>query len=311
MTAFDDAVKAANEKLDARPDFSTDDVATLLGSAGVLPQKIIELTSNPSIVQLIHANPNLAYQIAAQFPATHAIDYYTTREQMGFGYAPTPARPPDFYSLSEGTSDTGAVEYPGGILVDYDQKVVKFPPNNPAVAGSSAWMLQVANWSDEKVKTWRKTLFKMGYLSSAKGGNDPTFQDALKQYQEYRYLYGGGNPIPLDSAGGGPTKEEWGGLTDLAVLKSDAREMYRGIYHTDPDPDEEEYWARKLRQKMLQVARRRDLAPGDAAAVAQAHVHEQFLQDPEVQALRDQQDEQDANTTLRDGIVSIAQTVGA
>lgn len=100
-------------------------------------------------------------------------------------------------------------------------------------------------------------------------------------------------------------------MNDPAVLRSEVREWYQGIYGTDPDPEEADYWAEKMSSKMMRQARRKGLDPTDAAAVARARTQEKFLADPEVQLLREQDEDEAVNTHLADSIVTMAQTIGA
>lgn len=313
VSGFDKAVRTARESLDLGGQLHN--VQLLLATAGVHKDKIKELIANPSIVAMIKANPDLARQLAQKFPSSYAISYEEVRIQAGLGPL-TPEQQfmsggPDAMARNiltkEGrTSPTGAIEYPGGVIVQDDQ--VFFPPTDASVAGSPAWMAQIPRWGEAKQQSWAKTLFDNGYLDS-KNPNLVQLTDALRAYHETRYLYGGGEPVNIKEAQR-VTKQDFGGLLDKAVLGTEVDTWFDQFYGEPPTEEEREFWTSRLATKSIQLARRRDLDPADAAAVAGARTHRRMSNTPEAQEFARQAHEEEENTGLRDSLLSIAQVIG-
>jgi hypothetical protein len=314
-TPFERAVAQARESVGNLDDPAG--VSILLNSAGVDPAKVSEISANPSMVALIKAKPDLAYHFARVFPADYAINYQEQRAQMGFGLpieevftsGGPDAMARNLLEKSVQTSPTGAQLHPGGVLVDLENLRVIYPPTDPSIAGSAAWMARIPEWSEEKQKTWTKTLHKMGYLAT-KNPNLKDLTDALKTYHDTRYLYGAGKPVDLSTGDGGITRKDFGGMLDEAVLASEIEPWYEDLYGDKPEPEELKYWTEKFKTTAVRVARRRGLDPADAAMVAQARTQRRFSDTPEAREFEQQADEREENTRLRDSLLSVAQIVG-
>lgn len=314
QTKFDKAVAAAtaaNKSAGVGEDVQG--VAILLRQAGVREDKIAELQANPSMVALIRANPDLVQRLAQQFPADYAITYYEARTQAGFGQSPAEqftSGGPDAMArnIAESgptSSATGAVQYPGGVIVQDGQ--VFFPPTDASIMGSPAWMQQIPTWDEAKRETWAKTLKKMGYIDSAQV-DLKTFTDALGEYAKNRYLYGGGNPVDLSQGSQNVTRDDFGGILDPAVLDSEVRSYHQEIYGANDEPSEEELkrGRERLAKIALRLARNKDMDPADAASVASARVQKQFRNDP---AQQKWQDLEETDTSLHDSFVSLFQAL--
>jgi hypothetical protein len=312
-TAFERAVRLAKQTNINQSDINS--VALLLRNAGVEPTKVQQLLANPATVALIKANPNLVATYAKQFPANYVIEYEEARTQAGFGdpveitftSGGPDAMARNLIEKTGRTSPTGAQEFPGGVIVMNGQ--VFYPPTDASVAGSAAWMSQIPKWSQEKQQTWAKTLFQMGYLES-KNANLKDLTDALKTYHDTRYIYGGGEPVDLSSGDAGITRKDFGGILDDAVLASDIETWYEDLYGDRPEKEELSYWTEKFRTTALRTARKQNLAPADAAMVAQARTQQRFRDTPEAREFERQEDEMEENTRLRDGLLSAAQIIG-
>jgi hypothetical protein len=68
------------------------------------------------------------------------------------------------------TNETGAVRFNNGVIADPDTQTVIYPPNDPAVVGSPAWLRKVQDeWSEDKVNAWRHRLREYGYDVAKRG----------------------------------------------------------------------------------------------------------------------------------------------
>lgn len=300
-------------------------VIEMMVLAGVSETKIAEVRANPSQVAFLQANPDLITRMAQQYPAGYAIDYFEARTQAGLGAqaeagpqvgvsqqfgAPELALNPELAAARRGAtgpaiSPTGAQQFEGGVFVYNGQ--VFFPPNDPNVMGSPAWMSQVPRWSDEQRQSWAKTLKQNGYIDSVKV-DLVTFTDALKLYHDNRFLYGGGQPVDISQGDKGVTKADFGGILDPAVLDTEVRSWYQEIFGTNDEPSEEELkrGRERLSKIAMRLAKNKDMVPADAASVASARVQERFLQSPET---RKWQDLEETDTSLHDSFVNLFQVL--
>lgn len=301
----------------AGPPKTTVNVRMLLEQAGVDPAQIKTILANPSHVEMIRSDATGRYvqALAQQFPATAVSVYDEAVAALGF-------TAPDFTGLTpdaaqaigaqKRTAPSGAIQYPGGVTVDPVNQQVYFPPTDRTIQGSPAWMAEVATWDKTKVTEWRERLAKAGYIDSKKGGVDVEFMDALNQYHQFRFLYGGGKPIDLKSPDGKKvTKKSFGGVLDKDVLATEVRTWFQQAYGDDPTDDEMEFFTDRLAESAVKIARRRDLSPGQAAGVAQAKVQEEFIKDPETQAFLEQEEDEEEYGELANSILSLAQITSA
>lgn len=288
-------------------------VDEILRLAGVAQHKIDEIRANPSMVALIQANPDLVTRLAQQFPASYAISYFEQRTKSGLGLLGEPIDPhvsPEIVAARRGAagppiSPTGAVEYEGGVFVQ--DGTVYFPPNDPGLMGSPAWMAQIPRWSDERAQNWAKTLKQMGYLESTKV-DLVTLTDALNDYHTNRYLYGGGKPVDLTVGAQGVSRADFGGILDPAVLDTKVRDYHQLIFGANDEPSAEELKRGRefLAETALQLARNKDLAPFDAADVAGARAQRRFLNEP---ATRKWQELEETDMSLHDSFVNLFQVL--
>lgn len=288
-------------------------VQILLKQAGVRDTKIAELVANPSMVALIQSNPDLVNELAKKFPADYAINYYEQRTALGLGMSPEEqftsggpdAMARNIATSGPTTSASGAIEYPGGVIVADGQ--VLFPPNDASVMGSPAWMATIPSWDEAKKEKWAETLNQMGYLDSKKV-DLVTFTDALASYHSNRYIYGGGKAVDLSAGSQGVKKADFGGLLDPAVLDTEVRSYHQEIFGPDDEPSEEELKRGRqfLSRTALRLARNKDMAPTDAAQVASARAQERFRADP---ATRKWQDLEETDTGLHDSFVNLFQAL--
>lgn len=308
-TAFDKAVSDLKQSSEG---VRMGEVIALLSAAGVDQAKIAEIQANPSLAAMIMANPDLIERLAQQFPAAYAIDYYQQRQAMGFSEATEPvdlSLNPEISAARRAgpvTSPTGAQEFPGGVVVDFASQTVAFPPNDPAIMGSPAWMAQIPSWDDAKKATWAKTLKQYGYIETQKV-DLKTFTDKLAEYHKDRYLYGGGQPVDLSAGKAGVTKADFGGILDPAVLDTEVIAYHKEIYGPDDDPSEEELKRGRdfLKRTALKLARN-GMDPADAAMVASARGQQRFLNDPTTQKW---QELEETDTSLRDSFVNLFQVL--
>lgn len=308
-----EALERRGEQLDEH----RGEVQRVLAAAGVHPDQIRRILANPSHLDLVAANPKLAQEFARAYPASHVVPYYETARELGFpepvGMQADPRENPELMkpgAVGTLTSPTGAKKLPNGVIIDPNTGTVHFPPNDPTVAGSPAWLQQATSWDQERVKKWRKELTKLGYLGSPKGGVDVAFIDALREYHTFRYVYGDGKPISKVSEEAKVAAEDFGGVLDKSVLRGEVRGWFQAAYGDDPSDDELEFWTDRLRSTSLRLARNRDWEPAEAASVARARQQERFLQSPEAQLFQEGREIEEENTKLRDSILSVAQMVG-
>lgn len=311
-TAFDIAVEKAKEMGGVEPS-DVEGVQILLKNAGVSDPKIAEIRANPSMVALIMANPDLVTRLAEMYPASYAITYYEARTQAGLGLATEPVDPalnPELAAhqrVSGGTaiSPTGAQEFEGGVFVQDGQ--VFFPPNDPGLMGSPAWMSQVPRWSEEQKQSWAKTLKQNGYIDSLKV-DLVTFTDALRTYHNNRYLYGGGEPVNISAGGKGIDKADFGGILNTDLLDTEVRSWYQEIFGTNDEPSEEEL--KRGRERLSKIAMRlsnkKDVDPATAASRAASITQAGFQKSPEV---RKWQDLEETDTSLHDSFVNLFQVL--
>jgi hypothetical protein len=314
QTEFDAAVEAQRGLIDEVDKTDVEGIQILLVNAGVNPTKIAEIMSNASMRVLIKANPDLVQRLAEMYPASYAINYNEQRQQMGFGIVPledsltsggADALAHTAVTQATSSSPTGAIEYPGGVLVDPVNGTVTYPPNNASLLGSPAWLGQVPKWSEEKMESWAQTLKQMGYIDSKKV-DLKTFTDALRQYHEYRYLYGGGKAVDLSIGAGKVTKEEFGGILDPAVVDTEIRPWFQETYGDDPSEAELEGLRHRITNIAKRLANNKDMAPADAASVASARVQEKFLNDPATQKWKDLEE---TDSSLHDSFVNLFQVL--
>lgn len=200
----------------------------------------------------------------------------------------------------------GVVRYNNGVFYDPNSDQVVWNHSNPEQEGSLAWFEKVQeNWSEEKLKTWRKRLNQFGYTVSDKGGWDQTFKAALSDFflNKYKNL---GKPLPIDQAAG-LTKADFGGTLDPAVLRNEVRGWYETAFGDDPTDEELTYWSDKLEKSAKRIARNQGLEPSAAVNVAHARQQEAFRTSPDVVAQREVDEELEENQTLRNKFISLAQ----
>lgn len=319
QTRFDKLVSAAQGQLDTGEGSDIQGVVLLLRQAGVSQEKIAELQSNPSMIALIKANPDLVARLAQMFPSDHSVDYQTARTAAGLG----DVIPTEQFTSSGGPdamahniaasgpmmpSDNGATEFPGGVFVYNGQ--VFMPANNPSLLGSPAWMAQIPHWDENKRLDWAKTLKHAGYLDKV-NVDLKTFTEAMAEYHNNRYLYGGGKPVDLTVGGGsGVSKKDFGGILDPAVLDTEVRSYHAEIYGADDDPSPEELKRGRefLARTALKLARKKGLDPSDAASIASARAQEKFRTDP---ATKKWQDLEETSTGLHDSFVNLFQVLSS
>jgi hypothetical protein len=315
-TEFEQRVEATRAEGGSSRLNDSADVSLLLHNADVSDLKIQEIQANPSNVALIKAHPELVERLAAQFPASYAISYYDQRSQMGFGdiaQADTltsggaDALAHTAASQATSTSPTGAIEYPGGVLVDPATGVITYPPNNPSLLGSPAWIASVPTWSESKMASWTQTLKQMGYIESKKV-DLKTFTDALREYHNNRYLYGGGKAVDLSQGQQGISRQDFGGILDPSVVDTEIRPWFQETYGDDPSDAELEGLRKVITKTAMRLARHKDMAPADAASVASARAQEKFLDDPATQKWKDLQE---TDTSLHDSFVNLFQVLSS
>lgn len=308
MTAFDKAVEAAQQTTTERGK-NLGDVQILLQAAGVSPDQVAFITSNPSLVDQIVRHPELAQNYARLYPAGAQYDYATIAEEYGFGtteqtFAGSGGADALAVNLDRVTSAAGKIRYADGVLVDPLTGQVTFP-DSKTVAGSGLWLAEVYNWSAAQIDHWRKELTSKGYLERGKGGVTPEFVEALRAYHSNRYLYGGGQPVALEDTNTKVTERDFEGLLDPVLLSGEAKQWLTEAYGDEGTEAEQKFWAQRVSQKALQLARKKGYSPANAAGIAASRVQQEFLDTPSAKAAIDNDFE---NTTLRDELQAAAQS---
>ncbi len=311
MSKFDKAVAAQQNLAAKRTDHQTD-VDVLLRSVGVADAQRAMILMSPTLVDQIVRHPELAQSYARLYPAGGALfEYPTALQQYGFSAQSSPqtgesggadAMAANLAATEWRTSAAGKLMSPDGVLVDPATGDVVFP-NDPDLAGSPLWMSQVYKWDDTKVAYWRKELAKTGYLEDAKGGITPEFIGALGQYHYNRYLFGGGQPVALESTNVKIHRRDFDGLLDPAVLQGEVKQWLTQAYGDEGTESEQKYWSDRVAQKALALARRKGYSPTSAASVAASKVQQDFLDSPSAKAALDNDFD---NTTLKDELQNAA-----
>jgi hypothetical protein len=90
-------------------------------------------------------------------------------------------------------------------------------------------------------------------------------------------------------------------------IKQEVRAMYQTVFNDDPDDDEVKYRSKLLRKHALRLARK-GFEGEDVESGASARAEEKLMEQPFVTKHIEEEEE---NTELRDGLVSMAQAISA
>lgn len=222
---------------------------------------------------------------------------------------------PDPFRIS---AETDFTQFRNGVLVTPDGQVLYEPGSN--APGSTAWRAKIGEWAPEKVKEWRNTLFKMGYLTKEDTkvkGVDTVFKDALQKYHDARYQ-NGGKPIAGDltaaNAEARANRPKPINLEDFSSqIRNDVREQYERIYGVRPTDGETELWSSYIIKQGMSM-QRRNIGKYDspmtesAATEAEEKFIEKLEKTPGARFLRESEEE---NTELRDTFERMAQVTSS
>ena len=280
-------------------------------NAGVIDEQMVALiasgvASNPKYLK---TSPYLEKLELAGFDGPYSQDPLSQ-----YGPGATAVReggvvPPKLPPFRE--SDQGWIQFANGVLVGPNGEVEVDPTSDAPL--SPSWQRGIKDWSPEKIKEWKNTLVKYGYLTKdqAKSAEVTTgFIGALRLYHQNRYL-NGGEPIANDDpASAGPERPKPVDLEDFsAQIRNDVREQYERIYGQQAGDGEVEMWSNYIIRQGMQMQRRNirkyDTADtSGAAAEAEERFIEKLEHTPQARLLRESEEE---NTQMRDTFTRMAQ----
>lgn len=206
----------------------------------------------------------------------------------------------------------GHLYFTDGVIVNpNDPTSVMYDPQQNA-PGSPTWMRQAQrHWSPTQVQNWRTELFKMGYLSSKKGGGGWDYQ-LIGATQKYYQLYyaNGGQPLAYSAAGPGGTTSGPTGSPPLDLhelhgsIQSQVQQQYQSVFGQDPTNDELKSWTQFIINTGMQLQQggaKHQLSPDAALQEAEARAAKQITNSPEASTWTRNQQE---NTQLHDALTS-------
>jgi hypothetical protein len=282
-----------------------------LRAAGVHETKVAELTADIDLAQdIVDAEESVINTIATEFPSQVASTYQQARASFDY-IQPEPlynfqgqiVDPKQTATTGEGyrTNEEGQILYNSGVIADPATGEVIYP--NKPVKGSPLWLKQVReNWSVDKVKTWRKTLNKLGYSVEQKGGIDQPFLTGLRDYYAAKWA-NYGDEIPLEAS----PREKARDILDPAALKNRVTSDFRRIYADDPSEAELDEWTRVIRRETSHLLRK-GYEPEQAVAGAEERYIRKFENDPQVKFVTEAEED---NTELRDSLLATFQSINA
>jgi hypothetical protein len=283
-----------------------------LGAGGV--EKVLE---NP----LTFSAPPTQYQ-APQSSYADALTTYGFEEDMrpvgaarpttamytgSTRYAPTTAVPGSWSPTDYRTNETGALYFNNGAIANPESGEVFFPPNDPSVAGSPAWLRKIQDeWSQETINTWRQRLRQYGYDVAKEGGFDQVLRDQLAEYHRVRYV-NYGKPLPYDQAADLGLAEDVV-LPDKSSVHNAVRSHFQRVFGDEPTDEELDEWSGFVMKQARRLQRRKGYTADYAAMAAEERFIERFETDPQVQYVMEQEEE---NTELSDSLTAISQAIDA
>lgn len=208
----------------------------------------------------------------------------------------------------------GAIVYRNGVIMDPQTGSVYYPPDEK-IAGSPVWMNKIrSSWSDGRIMEEKALLVKYGYLpkgSQKHADWDLSFQNGLTAFYNSKYS-NYGKPVVADTGAGGYAGPGGTGSTSTfsnlrqvhATIQSDIISQYHTLFQRDPSDAELAKWTSFVISQGNKLQRGANgLSAGSAATEAENRALHTWRQTPEFGYRQDQEE----NTSLRDGIVGAVQ----
>lgn len=215
-------------------------------------------------------------------------------------------------------SPTGQIRYVNGVIADPIGGTVVYPPGDPSVEGSEAWLRSIQDdWGEKQANTWRKRLSNQGYEVAETGGWAMDLVNALRTYHQARYInYGKAIPLtPKDKASRAAQIRK---QIDPVALKEEVKTWGQVPFDEDLDPDTAEYFADRVIDVAARLAKKHpEWTPAQVigtpssqygpATGAYLRVEKEFAKAPGVRGALREEEEDEMDESLRNNIISISQ----
>lgn len=269
---------------------SEEQIQTFLALAGDAPQ--LAAAAEASIPG---SETSLYRQAQAQYP--DAVASATSPIPEGGGLMAAFSYVPKGNEYAVG-GETGAITYKSGVIADPATESVFFPPNDPTVAGSPAWLRKVQDdWSDEKIEKWRRKLSVAGYQVDPSGGYAKDLKDALEEYHHYRYL-NYGKPMKLRD---GVQEARVRDVYDPVETRADIANVLQTVFQDEPTEAEVEQFMPAV-HKAVKRALRNGKTPEAARLRGEEALADSVLDDP---ATEKWMELEEGSTAMHDSFVNL------